>query len=67
MGPPWNKQNPIYLKKGDVVRVDALYDVDPASTATLPIPGGKHGGVMGLFFFMSDCGHNVTQLYKSVH
>lgn len=59
-GPPWNKNNKIYLKKGDVVRVDALYDVDPASTVTLPLPGGQHGVVMGLFFFMSDCG---TQQY----
>jgi hypothetical protein len=47
--------NKVRLHKGDVVTVNALYDVDPASTRTLPQPGGKLGGVMALFFAMMDC------------
>lgn len=47
--------NDVQLKHGDDLRVEAWYDVDPKSTATLPFPGGKHGGVMDLFFAMMDC------------
>merc|ERR1712072_1606141 len=44
-----NKGNAVRLNKGDVLPVDAFYDVDEASTLT-PFPGGKHSGVMSLFF-----------------
>jgi len=47
--------NKVRLNKGDVVTVTALYDVDPSSKSYLPIPGGKHGGAMGLFFSVMDC------------
>ena len=47
--------NSVRLEHGDVVKLEAWYDVDPASTVTLPLPGGKHGGVMDLFFTMMDC------------
>lgn len=45
----------IRLNSGDVVTVTALYDVDVDSKACLPQPGGKHGGVMGLYFYQMDC------------
>jgi len=45
----------VRLNKGDVVTVEALYDVDPSSKSYLPIPAGKHGGAMGLFFSVMDC------------
>jgi len=47
--------NNIRLEKGDKLEVEAWYDVDPDSKLTLPMPGGKHGGVMDLFFAMIDC------------
>lgn len=47
--------NKVRLNKGDVVTVNALYDVDPTSTKYLPLPGGKHGGVMALFFSAIHC------------
>merc|ERR1711959_343110 len=50
-----NLHNAVRLEKGDKITVTALYDVDPKSTRALPFPGGKHGGVMGLFFFVIDC------------
>lgn len=40
---------------GDVITIEGLYDVDVTSTRNLPIPGGKHGGVMGLFFYSMIC------------
>lgn len=48
-------QNQIRLNEGDVVTVTGLYDVDPASKRNFPLPGGKHGGVMGLFFSVMQC------------
>eukprot|EP00462_Mataza_sp_D1_P022380 CAMPEP_0175141964 /NCGR_PEP_ID=MMETSP0087-20121206/12454_1 /TAXON_ID=136419 /ORGANISM="Unknown Unknown, Strain D1" /LENGTH=445 /DNA_ID=CAMNT_0016425551 /DNA_START=110 /DNA_END=1447 /DNA_ORIENTATION=- len=48
-------KNDFVLHKGDQVSVQVLYDVDVNSTRNLPFPGGKHGGVMGLFFAMMDC------------
>lgn len=45
----------VRLEKDDVITVEGLYDVDVASKTTLPIPGGKHGGVMGLYFFSMLC------------
>jgi len=47
--------NELRLNKGDVVEAVSYYDVDKTSTATLPLPGGKHGGIMALFFAMMDC------------
>jgi hypothetical protein len=47
--------NHVRLNAGDVFTVEAWYDVDPESNATLPFPGGKHGGVMDLAFAMMDC------------
>jgi len=47
--------NSLRLNKGDVITVTALYDVNPSSTIALPFPGGKHGGIMALFFYYMDC------------
>jgi len=47
--------NGIRINKGDVVKVEALYDVDPSSTTYAPFPGGKHGGIMALFFSVIHC------------
>jgi len=47
--------NTVRVNKGDVITVTGLYDVDPKSTRALPLPGGKHGGVMALFFYYMDC------------
>merc|ERR1712046_469777 len=47
--------NSIRLNKGDVVTVTALYDVDKASRRNFPMPGGKHGGVMAMFFTWAEC------------
>jgi len=43
------------LNKGDVVMATAHYDVDPTSTRYFPAPGGKHGGIMGLWFSVVEC------------
>ena len=45
----------IQLNKGHVLAVDASVDGNVASTQTLPLPGGKHDGVMDLFFAMMYC------------
>lgn len=47
--------NEVRLNKGDVVTLEALYDVDESSHRNFPFPGGKHGGIMGLYFVMMDC------------
>lgn len=47
--------NHVRLNQGDKVNIRAHYDVDVNSVATLPLPGGKHGGVMDLFFTFMDC------------
>jgi hypothetical protein len=47
--------NRVRLNAGDVVTVNAFYDVDAASTTYLPFPGGKHGGIMALFFSAIHC------------
>jgi len=47
--------NGVHLNKGDVVTANVLYDVDPASTTYAPLPGGKRGGVMALFFAQMHC------------
>lgn len=49
------KGNKIRLNQGDVVTLTQHYDVDPTSTRHFPMPGGKHGGIMALFFVMMDC------------
>jgi hypothetical protein len=43
------------LNKGDVITATASYDVDEASTSYFPAPGGKHGGIMALFFSVIVC------------
>jgi len=43
------------LNLGDVVTATAYYDVNPRSTKYLPLPGGKHGGIMALFFSVNEC------------
>jgi len=50
-----NLGNGIRLEKGDTLYLEALYDVEVNSNRTYPLPGGKHGGVMALFFFSMDC------------
>lgn len=47
--------NKVRLNKGDVVGLTAWYDVDPQSTLYAPAPGGKHGGIMALFFSIMAC------------
>jgi len=47
--------NNFRLNKGDILGVEAWYDVDVNSTRNLPLPNGKHGGIMDLFFAMMDC------------
>jgi len=47
--------NNFRLNKGDILAVEAWYDVDVNSTRNLPLPNGKHGGIMDLFFAMMDC------------
>ena len=47
--------NNVRLNKGDVVTLTQHYDVDPTSQTYFPLPGGKHGGIMGLFFAFMEC------------
>jgi hypothetical protein len=47
--------NKLRLEKGDTMTLTQTYDVDPESQAFYPMPGGKHGGIMALFFAMIDC------------
>merc|ERR1711937_616775 len=47
--------NKVRLEVGDVVTLTQHYDVDPASKRHFPMPGGKHGGIMALFFTVMDC------------
>merc|ERR1712232_902409 len=46
-----NQNNSVILNEGDVVTITGFYDVDVASTRNLPIAGGKHGGIMMLYFY----------------
>jgi len=50
-----NTGEKLRLNKGDQFTATAYYDVDVASTKYFPEPGGKHGGIMGLFFAVNDC------------
>jgi hypothetical protein len=50
-----NSTNQVRLNAGDLVTILDYYDVDVNSTRNLPIPNGKHGGVMGLYFGQMDC------------
>lgn len=47
--------NKVRLEAGDVITLSAQYDVDPMSQRHFPMPGGKHGGIMALFFAFMDC------------
>jgi len=47
--------NKVRLAKGDVLTMTAHYDVDPVSQQYYPLPGGKHGGIMALFFSVMEC------------
>lgn len=47
--------NGIRLNKGDNLTIWSLYDVDEDSTRAHPMPGGKHGGIMALFFYYMSC------------
>jgi hypothetical protein len=47
--------NRVRLNKGDVLTITQHYDVDPESQRHFPLPGGKHGGIMALFFAFMDC------------
>jgi len=47
--------NKVRVNKGDVVTIEALYDVDDSSTRYAPFSGGKHGGIMALFFSVLHC------------
>merc|ERR1712224_316487 len=50
-----NSTNTVRLNRGDEVTIVTYYDVDVNSTRNAPIPSGKHGGVMGLYFGQMDC------------
>lgn len=50
-----NSTNQIRLNAGDQITIVGFYDVDGKSTRYAPVPGGKHGGVMGLYFAQMDC------------
>lgn len=50
-----NSTNEVRLNKGDKVAITSLYDVDAKSTRNFPLPEGKHGGIMGLYFSTMDC------------
>jgi hypothetical protein len=52
---PSNKAEAVRLNEGDNVTITGLYDVDVKSTRNLPLPGGKHGGIMMLYFYGIDC------------
>jgi hypothetical protein len=45
----------VRLNEGDVITITGLYDVDVNSTRNAPITGGKHGGIMMLYFYSIDC------------
>lgn len=49
------KGNKVRLEAGDIITLTAEYDVDPKSQRHFPFPGGKHGGIMALFFAFMDC------------
>jgi len=49
------KGNKVRLEAGDVITLTSYYDVDPQSQRHFPMPGGKHGGIMALFFSWMDC------------
>lgn len=50
-----NLHNEVRLEAGDILTIESLYDVDVTSRRNFPMPGGKHGGIMGLFFYSIDC------------
>lgn len=50
-----NLGNGLRLEKGDNITLHSLYDVNKNSHQAAPMPGGKHGGIMALFFYYMDC------------
>jgi hypothetical protein len=50
---------PVKVNKGDKLTLTAHASVDSADTSYLPIPGGKHTGFMGLFYFFLDEGQDA--------
>jgi hypothetical protein len=52
---PSNPSEAVRLNHGDIVTITGLYDVNVKSSRNLPLPGGKHGGIMMLFFYQIDC------------
>jgi len=58
---PADKKTSVRLNEGDIVTVTGLYDVDVKSTRNAPLPGGKHGGVMMLYFYAIDCDPGTYQ------
>jgi hypothetical protein len=50
-----HQNNSVRLNEGDVVTITGLYDVNAKSSQNLPIKGGKHGGIMALYFYGIDC------------
>jgi len=57
---------PIKVNKGDELTLTAFASVDKADTRYLPIPGGKHTGFMGLFYFFYHEG-DEADTYKCVN
>jgi len=55
------RNNSVRLNQGDTVTITGLYDVDVTSPRNLPIPGGKHGGIMMLYFYGIDCDPGTYQ------
>ena len=49
-----NLGNQVRLNKGDKITISSLYDVDVNSKRSV-LRGGKHGGIMGLFFYQMVC------------
>lgn len=48
--PAYPEQN-IHVNKGDNLTLTAFYNVDPMDNTSYPLPGGKHTGIMNLFYF----------------
>lgn len=51
------------VKKGDKLKWRSLYNVESVDKRILPMPGGAHGGVMGLGYFLM----HPTNSYKCIN